>query len=350
MRVTGSVTPLDPTVNTDLVVVFQNIFVPKFTSYMVPFAGREISSGSLDLSLGYQVRDSQLVGENNIILRDLELGEKVPHPDAMSLPLGLAIALPTDSEGKIDIDLPVRGDLNDPEFRYGGVIVKALGNLIIKIVASPFALLGKLIGAEASELEYINFLAGRSDLTPPELERTAKLAEALALRPALILGISGVADAEADGLALRTARLNKIVEERIAVLAAADDNQDMYTKRQTIVLESIFEEQTIDGNSTALQDLRTKFTTQTEIEGEELSASIIDELAYTNEIRRQLIDEYSLSDTALTELAMERAENTRIAILAVDENLQNRIEIGDMKSVSKKPDEMIKMKVSLSTG
>jgi hypothetical protein len=126
----------------------------------------------------------------------------------MSLPLGLAIALLKDSEGKIDIDLPARGDLNEPEFRYGGVAMKALGTLIIKIVASPFALLGKLIGVEADELKYINFLDGRSDLTPPELERAAKLAEALALRPALILDISGVADAEADGLALRTARLD----------------------------------------------------------------------------------------------------------------------------------------------
>lgn len=114
VRVTGSITPLDPSVNTDLTVSFQNVFIPKFTAYTVPIAGREIASGSLDLNLGYQVKDSQLVGENKIILRDFELGEKVPHPDATSLPLGLAIALLKGPDGKIDIDLPVRGDLNDP--------------------------------------------------------------------------------------------------------------------------------------------------------------------------------------------------------------------------------------------
>ena len=81
------------------------------------------------------------------------------------------MALLKDSSGTIDIDLPVRGDLDDPEFGYGRVIGKALATLVVKIVASPFSLLGKLVGVEADELEYISFPAGRADLTPPELER-----------------------------------------------------------------------------------------------------------------------------------------------------------------------------------
>ena len=74
------------------------------------------------------------MGENKIILRDFELGEKVPHPDAMSLPLGLAVALLKDVDGNIDIDLPVRGNIDDPEFSYGGVVLKAIVNLVVKIV------------------------------------------------------------------------------------------------------------------------------------------------------------------------------------------------------------------------
>ena len=350
VRVTGSITPLDPSDNTDLMVAFQNVNVPKFTSYTIPFAGREIANGSLDLSLGYQVTDRQLVGENKIILRDLELGEKVPHPDAMSLPLGLAVALLKDSEGKIDIDLPVRGDLNDPEFSYGGVVVKALGNLIIKIVASPFALLGKLIGVEASDLEYINFLDGRADLTPPELERAAKIAEALALRPALNLEISGVTDAEADGLALRTAQLDEIVAERIAAMANAEDAGDMYAVQLTETLETLYVEQQAAADSAlALQELRTQFTTQTVVEDGESPASEFDELAYTNEIRQQLIDIQTLPETALVDLAMQRAENTQTAIIDIDGNLQERINIVETTSVEKDSGEMIKMKVSLST-
>jgi hypothetical protein len=351
VRVTGSITPLDPSANTDLTVSFQNVFVPKFTAYTIPFAGREIASGSLDLSLGYKVTDSQLVGENSIILSNLELGEKVPHPDAMSLPLGLAVALLKDIDGKIDIDLPVRGDLEDPEFSYGGVVLKALGTLIVKIVASPFTLLGKLIGVEASELEYISFIEGRADLTPPELERAAKIAEVLALRPELVLEISGVADAEADGLAIRTTQLDTMVEQRITTLNSSDNNEDNYAEQLTLVLETLFlEPQAAADGSLALQELRTQFTVQSTAGDGEAPMAEFDELAYTNEIRRQLISTQSLPEKALASLAMERAENTKLAILKHDENLQDRVNIAESRRVEKKSDEMIKMKVSLATG
>jgi hypothetical protein len=351
VRVTGSVTPLNPSAKTNLSVVFQNVFVPKFSSYTIPFAGREIASGSLDLSLGYQVTDSQLVGENSIILRDLTLGEKVPHPDAMSLPLGLAIALLKDADGKIDIDLPVRGDLNDPQFSYGGVIGKALGNLIIKIVASPFTLLGKLLGVEADELEYINFLNGRADLIPPELERAAQIAEALSLRPELVLEISGVADADADGLALRTSQLDATVEERIADLDAAQSDTDMYSKQLTIVLEALFVEVMTAGDSAlALENLRAQFTTESDNDDSSTPTVEFDELAFTNALRKKLIENQPLSESTLADLASKRAENTRVAILENNKTLEKRINIVASKSIAKKSDEMIRMRVTLSIG
>jgi hypothetical protein len=349
VRVTGSVTPLDPSADTDLTVVFQNVFVPKFTSYMIPLAGREIASGSLDLSLGYQVTNSQLVGENNIILRNLELGEKVPHPDAMSLPLGLAVALLKDVDGKIDFDLPVRGDLNDPEFSYGRIVWKALGNLIVKIVASPFSLLGKLIGVEADELEYLYFLDGRADLTPPELEKAAKLAEALALRPELTLEITGVVDTEVDSLALRTAKLDLIVAERVAALTSSSGDNDMYAEQRKTVLEQLLTEQQISSDpALALQDLRARFTIQIESSDGGASNMQFDELAYTNDLRRQLIELQALTETDLVTLAVARKKNARLAILMNNETLQNQVVLGANIDVHKGANEMIRMKVTLS--
>ncbi|HKJ21213.1 MAG TPA: DUF748 domain-containing protein, partial [Woeseiaceae bacterium] len=186
VRVTGHATPVDPSANTDINVVFENVQMPKFSAYTVPFAGRKIESGNLDLDLGYKVTASNLEGENKVVLRDFELGDKVDHPGAMSLPLGLAVALLKDADGKINIDLPVRGNVDDPEFRYGGVVTKALVNLVVGIVASPFKLLANLVGAESSELEYLQFVDGRSDLTGPELEKSAKISEALMIRPELM--------------------------------------------------------------------------------------------------------------------------------------------------------------------
>ncbi len=349
VRVTGTVTPLDLTLDTDLHVAFQNVEMPKFSAYTIPFAGREIASGKLDLNLGYQVKESELIGENKVILRDFELGEKVEHPGAMSLPLGLAVALLKDPEGKIDLDLPVRGNVDDPEFRYGGVILKALANLIIKIVASPFALLGNLLGVEASELEYINFLQGRSDLTPPEMERAAKLAEALALRPVLVLEISGVVDRNADGLALQTAKLQQIVDERIGALDSTE--QSMYAAQQTKVLETLFIEQgEEDLQRSALQELKLRFTSVPATDGADDAKPQFDALAYTSEIRRQLVELQAITDAELAALANERAANTRAAILQADVALDPRIVFGKAQAVESKPDEPVRMKVTLTAG
>lgn len=349
VSVTGSVTPLDVKRNTDIKVAFRNVEMPKFSAYTIPFAGREIASGKLDLDLGYKVTASELVGENKLVLRDFELGEEVEHPGAMSLPLGLAVALLKDGEGKIDIDLPIRGNVDDPEFKYGGVIMKALANLVVKIVASPFALLGKLVGVEANELEYINFIQGRADLTPPEQERIVKLAEALALRPELELEVSGVVDRKADGLALRAAKLQQIVDSRMAEKAA--DDPSMYAEQQRKVLEALFLEQgDAAERKPALQALVARFTRSVTNEETGKEQAQFDALAYSKELRRQLVELQAMSDAELAALANERSSNTRAALLQINPELDSRIVIGKAQAVEAKGDEPVRMKVTLAAG
>jgi hypothetical protein len=350
VRISGNVTPLAPAVNTDLLVSFENIDMPEFSPYSIPFAGRKIANGRLDLKLGYAVKDSQLVGENSIVLRDFELGEKVPHPDALNLPLGLAVALLKDASGKIDIDLPVRGEIDDPDFNYGDVVLGALGNLLTKIVLSPFSALGSLLGIEASELEYISFLDGRSDLTPPEMEKAGKLAEALALRPELALGIAGVADAEADGLALRTARLDQMLEQRISELTASSEASTQYADLRRMALEQLFgDQQSVELPEQQLEKLRQQFTTLVEVEGQAEPVARFDGLAYTQELRDRLIALLVIDDQELTALANARAEALRTALLAIDATLQDRIRIDDPVAVTRADDGTIRMKITLDS-
>ena len=347
VRITGSVTPLDVSRNTDIAVVFENVEMPKFSAYTVPFAGREIASGRLDLDLGYAVQERSLAGENKIVLRDFELGDEVEHPDAMSLPLGLAVALLKDPSGKIDIDLPVRGDLDDPEFGIGRVIGKALVNLIVKIVTSPFALLGNLVGAEPDELEYINFLPGRADLTPPEIERTTKIAEALALRPNLVLEISGVVDREADTLALQTERLDAAVEARIESDAGDDDAN--YAARRAEVIEEMHRE-TIGPTPEEVDTLRASFTSVEVDEESGRETERFDELAFVEELRRQLIDAQSVAEEELVTLARTRASNTQSAVLAANAELADQVAVVDLREEeARASDDAVRMKVSLTT-
>ncbi|HNP34846.1 MAG TPA: DUF748 domain-containing protein [Woeseiaceae bacterium] len=348
VQVSGTVTPLDPAWNTDMKVAFRNVEIPKFSAYTIEFAGRKLASGKLDLDLGYQVKKQKLVGENKIVLRDFELGDKVDHPGAMSLPLGLAVALLKDSSGKIDIDLPVRGDLNDPEFRYGGIIWKALSSLIIKIVASPFALLGNLIGVSPDELAHINFLDGRADLTPPELERAGNLVEALSLRPQLVLEIPGVVDSAVDGHALKVARVAELVEQRIGAAATSNENST-YAEQQQEALEALYQESSagVDAGAT-LEAMRQSFTTAPLDDKGKPGKEQFDAPAYAAELERVLVERQTVSEQDLRELANQRATNLRDAITLLNPGLANRLVIAQPKEISKGNDDAIEMKVTLS--
>ena len=265
-----------------------------------------------------------------------------------TLPLGLAVALLKDPSGKIDIDLPVRGDLDDPEFGYGRMIGKALVNLIGKIVTSPFALLGNLIGVESDELEYVNFLPGRADLTPPEVERTQKLAEALALRPELILEISGVIDREADSQAIRTARFDAAVESQFDSGSTGDDAT--YSTQRARVIESMYRE-SFNPDSAVLDELRATFTSTIVDEQSGKAREQFDQLAYTEELRQRLIDADEVEESELVALARQRAGNTSEAVLAADPELAGRVLVVDLREEDmRRSDDTVRMRVSLTTG
>ena len=202
-RIRGSIQPFRATDFTDLKLTFRNLEMTKMTPYSGKFAGRKIDSGKLSVDLEYKIKDRQLAGENKFIVNKLKLGERVDSPDAVHLPLDLAVALLQDSNGVIDLDLPVSGSLDDPQFSYGKIIWKAIVNVLTKLVTAPFRALGKLLGISSEKLEAINFDPGSSALLPPEQEKLKAVADALAKRPALILTLEPGYDPEADRGALQ---------------------------------------------------------------------------------------------------------------------------------------------------
>jgi len=341
VQISGTVTPLDPALNTNVRVAFENVDMPKFSAYSIPFAGQEIASGRLDLDLGYAIKDGALAGENSIVLRDFELGDKVEHPGAMSLPLGLAVALLKDPSGKINLNVPVRGDVNDPEFKYGTVVRKALVNLLTKIVTSPFALLGNLVGAEADELDYLAFEPGRADLSPPELEKAGKIAEALGLRPHLALQIGGVYARDSDLAALKTQQADNAIEERIA---QTGDDKAMYAGQRRKAVETLLAEALEDTNPQAILDAVRDAHTAAGDDGKEQ----FDALAYTEALRARLIELQPLGDAELESLADTRAQNARQAILDVNSELDARITMEAPGTVDVGVDARTRMELRLS--
>jgi hypothetical protein len=209
-RAFGHVELGNPTNSLDMRVQFRNVEMTRLTPYVATFAGRKIESGKLSLDLQYKIKQRQLQGENQVIMDKLTLGERVESPTAQDLPLDLAIAILQDSDGRIDLGLPVFGSLDDPEFSYGSIVWKAIKNVLTKIVTAPFRALGALFGGGGEAVENIVFEAGAPQLTPPEREKLVRLAEAMAKRPALNLSVGGIYT-DADRVALQEVQLRRAV-------------------------------------------------------------------------------------------------------------------------------------------
>ena len=207
-RIRGIVDLEAPASRTSVSLRFRNLALADFTPYAAKFAGYRIRAGRLDAELSYRVREGRLVGDNRLAFRRLRLGDKVDSPSALDLPLELAVALLTDADGRLDLAIPVSGDLRDPRVDLGGLIAKAVRNTVAKIVSAPFRMLASLFGGGNGErLREVRFEPGSAKLSPPAEETLARLARALARRPGLSLEIHGAYDERADREALQRAQL-----------------------------------------------------------------------------------------------------------------------------------------------
>jgi outer membrane protein OmpA-like peptidoglycan-associated protein len=191
--------------------------------YSGKFAGRTIESGRLDAKLEYKIRKAQMRGDNQFTITRLKLGPHVDSPEAINLPLDLAIAVLENSDGVIDLDLPVSGDLNNPKFSYGHIVWQAIVNVLTKIVTAPFRALGALFGGSAEQApQDVRFVAGSAALAPPERERLLQIAEALAKRPRLELQVPPTSDPALDTAALQDAAVRRQVLQKLGVTVAPD--------------------------------------------------------------------------------------------------------------------------------
>ena len=211
LEIVGSVNPLAPTLFLDLKASARDIDLPPTTPYSVKYLGYGIEKGKLSATVHYRLADRRLQAENNVVLDQLTFGEKIDSPTATKLPVLFAVSLLKDRNGVIDVDMPIGGSLDDPEFSIGGLVVRMIFNLIGKVVTAPFTLLAKL-GGSSADLSQIAFTAGSARLDAGATERLQTLAKALADRPALRVDLAGRADPEGDRAALMRQALLRLVK------------------------------------------------------------------------------------------------------------------------------------------
>lgn len=211
LDIDGKINPLAGNLFLDLLAKLTDFELSPLTPYAAKYAGYGIEKGKLSFDVKYHVENRKLSAENHLFLNRLTFGEKVESPTATKLPVLLAVALLKDRDGNIDIDLPISGSLDDPKFSMGGIIVKAIVNLIVKAVTAPFTLIANLF-AGGQELSHLEFDYGSAALPPDAESRLKTLAKALHDRPGLKLDIAGRTDPVNDVEGLKRQALNRKVK------------------------------------------------------------------------------------------------------------------------------------------
>lgn len=300
VTIKGAVNPFDPMASLDIATSFKRVELTTLTPYSGKFAGYRIRKGRLNLDLHYVIVKGQLKAENKVVVEQLQLGEKVDSPDAVSLPLKLAIALLKDVDGKISIELPVSGDLNNPQFSVMPIVWQTLRNLIVKAAAAPFKLIGGLVaGGGSQDLGTVAFAPGSSELNKDAEAALVKLSQALKERPALRLEIEGTAAKSSDGPLLAEQRLEreyqynyyKMLQRRGDKVPAKANLLEVPDSEKGPLLEGIY---------------RTRLKVQPPAEWKDLGKE-----ERTAKMREQVIQFWSSSEVLLRELGQERASSIK---------------------------------------
>ncbi|WP_438969708.1 DUF748 domain-containing protein [Methylophaga sp.] len=300
VEINGSLNPLNVSQQTKVNLAFSNLDLPDMSPYTIKFAGREIAEGRGDIELTYEIVEGELDATNSVVISDIRLGERIESPDAMDLPLDLAIALLKNSDGVIDLSIPVSGNVNDPQFDMSSVIRGAIANVLGNIVTAPFRLLANLIGGSDDVIDNIRFRPGRSDLSPPEQEKLLKLIEALQQRPQLALQIPAPFAPSADVESLR----QNNVEDRIDYLLTQTESDQQLVLRKQGVLERLYAAASLSPETEILkQDMIEASKTEQAPEGE------LDDLAYNAKLKKALIEAETVTESDLKALALARQKS-----------------------------------------
>jgi hypothetical protein len=311
VRIAGTLNPLQKEAYTELTVASEGVDLSPLDSYSGKFLGYGIRKGKLDLDLRYVVRNRNLAATNVVKVNQFTLGDHTDSPDATKLPVRLALALLQDNDGVILLDVPVEGNLDDPEFHLGKVIWHTVLNVLAKVATSPFRALAALAGGAHADLSMVEFAPGTAEPLPAAQDQLATLGRSLAQRPAVALEVEGSADPERDGPALRQAALER------SLRSAKAATQSPPTSAEAVTL-------TPDERARLVRAAYEAAFPAAPKAGDAASKSSAPAAAplSTQEMEGRLAAAVEVPPDAYRALAAERAERAREALIAsgVDQN------------------------------
>jgi hypothetical protein len=343
----GVILPFNIKKSAKLNVILKNLDLTSLTPYSGKFVGYAIENGKLSLDLNYAVDRANLKGDNKINIDTLNLGQKVESPDAVNLPLAFAIALLKDSDGQIDIDLPVTGDMNNPKFSYGSVIWRAVGNMITGIVTAPFKFLGSMIGVDGDELKSIDFDKGSYLVISTEHEKLENLQKILAKRPNIKLEISGGFDTFFDTQELQKQEFKTIINKELYTM-----NTDSNESKNDIYGTALKNLYIKDFKINKYDSLKKSFMIVSENDDNstknQKKKPELDIVSFNNQMQKEITENIKIETNKLENLANKRANSLKNELSKKYKIDETRIKTLPSKEQKAKRDRWIETTIDIS--
>ncbi len=310
LEIKGKINPLAENKFADIKLSFKDIELANFSPYSSKYLGYKIDRGKLTLDLKYLIDGNKLSSENKIDFDNLTLGDRVKSDKATSLPVSLAISLLKNRKGQIDLDLPVKGELNDPKFKISSIVFKMISNLIVKVVTSPFSIIGSMFGG-GEELAYVNFKYGETKIDASNYKKINTIAEILRDKHSVKLEIRGYYDKIRDYEALKMKKFHELLKaEKLRRMLAAGSDAKTLTQVN-------LKKQDMDSLINAVY-ARAKFPKPMDNKGHKKPISV-------EEKKKLLITNIHIRNDDLRSLAMKRSEDIKAYLVSKEKIEKKRI-------------------------
>jgi hypothetical protein len=316
MRAKGQASFDDLRRNHDILMSFKNLPLITFNPAVMTYAGYQITGGNLNLNLNYRAKDGQLNGSNQIIIKNVELGDEVPGFQGKKLPLGLAIALLEDSNDTIDVTIRIAGNVDSPEFSATGLVWQAITNVLTNVATAPFRALSSILGMGGHE--GVNAVLGEAVFLPDDQDRLEKFGEYLVKRPNSSMEIIGTYDPVKDREELARVKADS---------AILKDAGFKLQEGEPVPLPSLSDPRVQSGLKAAYAQYIGRIKL-----GQRL-LMLPDGEARNEQLHSELIAGIEISDDALKTLAKNRAQNAYAMMLKENPSLKDRIAVGEIKPV-----------------
>ncbi len=329
MRIEGDLLHNNLKNYTNIKLDFDNIALHDLSGYSGKFVGRKIDDGKLTLDLKYYIEKLKLDAKNNLVISQIKLGERIESKDALSLPLDLAIAILEDRNGIIDIKLPIKGDLDNPEFSIAPIVWQAFTNILAKAITAPFSLLGALFGFGEDEINNVPFYFGSAEISPVQKEPLDKIVQILQSRGKLVINVAPVYDDKNDLSALQAIEFKKAVQEALKNVKGED-----YEKSYMAYLETSYA--TFDKK---LDELKSKYTKD----------KVLDERVYKEELENFLINKQVVDTALLENLAKQRVQNLKAYLTEHKIPDEQIVVTQEVQKIKSKDDKFCSIELKLDT-